>query len=82
MTIEIRKVISAPLIKKVVEQVCKDTGVSPTDYAYSLILDDVNRRISNNQLCTDLANDRLSPKTFLAEICRVVEKYEKSISAK
>lgn len=82
MIIEIRKVISAPLIKKTVQQICEEKDISPTDYAYGLILEDVEKRTCSGKLSSDLANDRLSPKTFLAEIVRVVEKYEKSLSAK
>jgi hypothetical protein len=82
MIVEIRKVISAPLIKKVVGQVCEDSGMSPTEYAYSLILEDVNKRLNNDRLCSDLANGRLSPKSFLGEVLRIVEKYEKDAVGK
>lgn len=82
MIVEIRKVISAPLIKKIVQQVCQEKGISPTEYAYMLICDDVNKRTSDQQLSCNLANERLSPNTFLGEVLRVVEKYEKSLSEK
>lgn len=82
MIVEIRKVISAPLIKKEVIDVCEEKGMSFTEYAYELIVQDVTKRISNKKLSSDLAKEKICSKTFIGEIMRVVEKYEKSLLEK
>lgn len=82
MIVEIRKVISAPSIKKGIEEVCKETGMTYTEYAYSLIVQDLARRNASKNLSSDIANERFDAKTFLAEVTRVVEKYDRLIPAK
>lgn len=82
MIVEIRKVISAPLIKKAVIDACEETGMSFTEYAYDLIVQDANKRIANKNLSSDLAKEKICSRTFIAEITRVVEKYEKALVTK
>lgn len=80
--IEFRKVISAPEIKKAVQDICDAHGLTYTEYAYGLILDDILRRKEEKKLSLDLAAEKLSVKTFLGEVSRVVEKYSRELASK
>lgn len=78
--LEIRKTISAPLIKKEISDYCYETGITATALAYDLLIDFVHKRVSARTLSHNITNDKLSTKTLIAEIVRVVDRYEKNFS--
>ena len=77
MPVEVRKIISAPLIEKGVREICDEQGISPTEYAYKLIVADVIHRNSSKTLSINVANNNLNIGTFIGEVKRVMDKYAK-----
>lgn len=80
--IYIRKTIKSQEVVKVITEICEISGLSPSEYAYGLILDDLLKRRSEKKLSADIANERHSFRTFVGEINRVLDKYSKELSSK